>query len=489
MGIRIQPREINVPADDPFKNDLLDRRESVEVLTHLVHSFEGPCVLAVDAAWGNGKTTFLRIWAQYLRNERFPVVEFNAWETDFFEDPFVALSTELTEGLQEYTKKAKPLEPKIAETKKVAKKVFRRAVPGLIRIGAASIPVAGKEVGQLLASWVEGTMSEYQEAKKSVKEFRDVLQDMAGALSKSRENRPLIVMIDELDRCRPSYAVELLEAAKHLFAVDHIVFVLAVNRSELANSIKGLYGNDFDAQGYLRRFFDVDFRLPEPDRKAFINELLATIGIDAYFERTKDQDAGQYAEVVPDLLLHFFSVPKLSLRRIAQAIHRLGLVFASLRSDQRSFAISAVVALVFRTIKPDLYHRFVRGEASDLEVVDAIFDRTGTEDLQERIGKVLFEAVVIVAAQEDEIGRLMPSEPINSPLLERYQDMVNGEEPRGASDDPERRYANRIIDQVKNLRRYFFDGKGGIGFKHTVQRIELLSAHLIEKPETEKENS
>ena len=87
MGIRIQPREIDVPENDPFKNDLLGRKESVEVLTHLVGSLEGPCVLAVDAAWGNGKTTFLRIWAQYLRNRGFPVVEFNAWETDFSGTP------------------------------------------------------------------------------------------------------------------------------------------------------------------------------------------------------------------------------------------------------------------------------------------------------------------------------------------------------------------------------------------------------------------
>ena len=58
--------------------------------------------MAIDAAWGNGKTTFLRIWTQYLRNHKFPVVEFNAWETDFSGDPFVALSTELTDGLKKY---------------------------------------------------------------------------------------------------------------------------------------------------------------------------------------------------------------------------------------------------------------------------------------------------------------------------------------------------------------------------------------------------
>ena len=268
MGIRIQTREIDVPKDDPFKNDLLGRKESVEVLTHLVGSLEDPCVLAVDAAWGNGKTTFLRIWAQYLRNQKFPVVEFNAWETDFSGDPFVALSTELTEGLRKYDDK--PLAAKIDDTKKKAEEVLRRAVPSVIRLATVGIldvgPLMEQEVGQALASYAKDRLSEYHEAKKSVKAFRDSLQNMADTVSKFSENRPLIVVIDELDRCRPSYAVELLEVAKHLFAVDRIVFVLAVNRSELAHSIGALYGSGFDAMGYLRRFFDVDFRLPDPER-------------------------------------------------------------------------------------------------------------------------------------------------------------------------------------------------------------------------------
>ena len=103
MGIRIQPREIDVPMDEPFENALLGRKEPVEVLTRLVGSIEGPYVLAVDAAWGTGKTTFLNIWAQYLHNQRFPVVKFNAWETDFSGNPLVDLSTELTEGLRKCT--------------------------------------------------------------------------------------------------------------------------------------------------------------------------------------------------------------------------------------------------------------------------------------------------------------------------------------------------------------------------------------------------
>ena len=489
MGIRIQPREIEVPEDDPFKNDLLGRKEPVEVLTHLVGSLEGPCVLSVDAAWGNGKTTFLKIWFQYLRNQGFPVVRFNAWETDHSGDPFVALSTELTEGLKKYTNES--MAQKVDDTKECTKEVLRRAVPGVIRLATAGIldinPLLEKEFGNALASYAEERLSAYQEAQKSVKKFRDTLQDMADAVSTSKGSRPLIVMIDELDRCRPSYAVELLEVAKHLFAVDHIVFVLAVNRSELAHSIKALYGGGFDAQGYLRRFFDVDFRLPESERKAFINEMLASIKIDDYFERTQDEKAQQGAETVRKLLQRFFHEPDLSLRRIAQAIHRLGLVFASLRSDHRSFALTAVVCLILRTIAPDLYHRFVHGEISDLDVVDTVFDRPGAGTLEQEYEGWLFEAMIICAAQEEAFDRLMTSEPISSPLLQRYKALVDSEVSDNALHESKRKRAKEVHEIIKYLRQYLY--REGIGFRHSVQRIELLSTSLIDEPMTGQRNS
>ena len=490
MGIRIQPREIDVAEDDPFKNDLLDRKEPVEVLTHLVGSLEGPCVLAVDAAWGNGKTTFLRIWAQYLRNRGFPVVEFNAWETDFSGDPFVALSTELTEGLQGYSDET--LATKIDTTRRVAKEVIRRAVPGMIRVATAGIldvnQLLEKELGQAFASYAEKRLSDYQEAQKSVKEFRSALKDMADTVSKSRGNRPLIVVIDELDRCRPSYAVELLEVAKHLFTVDNIVFVLAVNRAELAHSIKALYGGAFDAVGYLRRFFDVDFRLPDPERKAFIRAMLGAIGIDDYLSRTKDRAARDEFKAVRNLLQEFFCSPDISLRRISQAIYRLGLVFASLRRDQRSFAVTAVVALIVRTIDLDLYHRFVRGEVSDLEVVDKVFARPEAKPLQRKHERYLFEATIILSAQEMALAQSMRSEPNSSPLFTRYKSSVEAKESDHASSDPNQEPARSVIEMVERLREFFFASRG-IGFKYSVQRLELLSASLVDEPEAEAKNS
>ena len=474
MKIRIQPSEIEVPRDDPFRHDLLGRKEPVEILTQLVGGFEGPCVLAIDAGWGTGKTTFFRMWAQHLRNGGFPVVEFNAWENDFSGEPFVALSTELTERLDEYTDTDETLATKIAKTKKVAIEVLRRAFPGAIRLATAGFldltQLTEKELGQVLGSFAKDKLSEYLKAQKSIKAFKHTLQDLAKTLAKSGETPPLIIMIDELDRCRPSYAVELLEVAKHFFSVDHIVFVLAVNRSELVHSIKSLYGRGFDAAGYLRRFFDVDFRLPEPERKAFIDAVLNTIQIDRYFTRTKDGDARQEYADVKELIHGFFGGSELSLRRIAQAIHRLGLVLASLRSDQRSFALTAVVASILRTIDRDLYDRFHSGKASDLEVVENVFVPSGAISVVKDETRYTFERMIVLAARE-------VSNSADSPLLKRYESLLEDlDETDARSQNPEQKRAKHIVDWVE-----WSQGArpATIGFRVSVQRIELIHSGLI----------
>ena len=491
MGIRIQPREIEVPEADPFRNDLLGRRESVEVLTHLVGSLEGPCVLAVDAAWGNGKTTFLNIWAQYFRNKGFPIVKFNAWETDFSGDPFVALSTELTDGLEEYTNDS--MAQKVEDTKGRAKEVLRRAVPGAVRLLTAGIldinPLLEKEAGNVLASYAEEKLSAYQGSQESVKKFRDALQDMADAVSKSSANRPLIVMVDELDRCRPSYAVELLEVAKHLFTVDHIVFVLAVNRGQLEHSIKALYGNSFDAKGYLGRFFDVNFRLPEPDRKKFLTGLIQSTQIDSYFEKIKDFQAKQSRqEPVQGLLQDFFGVPVLSLRQVAQALHHLGLVFTSLRSDERSFEMVATVALILRTFVPDLYYQFCRGEISDLNLVEVVFDRPGAGTLRGTYGEALFESTIVASAFEISGTHDRAWAPGLSRLWDKYKKTI---EAGGSGDDASRKevsYASDVVRYIEIFRDRFAN-HGTVGFRRSVERIELLSPGLIREPEVEKTSS
>ena len=495
MGIRVQPREIEVPADDPFKNDLLGRREAVDTLTHLVGSLDGPCAIAVDAAWGFGKTTFLRMWSQHLRNQEFPVLAFNAWETDFSDDPFLTLSTELTEGLQ--SSETKLPGEMIEKLKNSSQEVLRWMVPSAIRFAASQVPLVGAQLGERAAAFAEERLSRYSKSRTSVERFRRVLRDTAAALSEANANRPLMVMIDELDRCRPSYAVELLEVAKHLFSVDRIVFVLAVNCDQLAHSVKALYGNDFDADGYLRRFFDVDFKLPAPERRALIHAQLQATGIYDYFHQVAEPESYSLNIYVPNaserrrtghtllsMLFLFFGASDLSLRTVSQAIHRLGLLYASLRSDQVDHGVATTVALIIRTIDPKLYGRFVAGEASDGDVVDAIFDRPGFKTLRYDDPVVSFEAAVILAGLEDEIAEKPPLDTIHSPLWDRYSDwdrtgreLFEDEESGDAPHPAETKHAKEVTGIVE---RMIQQGRGAIGFGDAVRRLELLSATLID---------
>lgn len=100
--VRVQPSDLCIPEEAPFGFDRLGRKKSAAVLTRIVSRIKGPCVLALDAPWGYGKTTFLKMWEAWLRQEAqgFPVVAcFNAREADFTHHPFRALSSELTKKL------------------------------------------------------------------------------------------------------------------------------------------------------------------------------------------------------------------------------------------------------------------------------------------------------------------------------------------------------------------------------------------------------
>ena len=350
MGIRVQPRQLEIPDDDPFKNDLLGRKESAEVLTNLLGNMEGPCVLAVDAAWGTGKTTFIRMWTKYLRNSGFRIVELNAWETDFTGNPFLAISSEIAYQLEDSENQS--LTEKLVGARTAAVEVARRATPAIIRLATAGVldlsPLIEKEIGQALGSVAEDRLSRFKEDQASLSTFRDSLSKLAQEVTEECNGRPLVIVIDELDRCRPSYAVEFLEAAKHLFSVDHVVFVLAVNRSELAHSVKAIYGEDFGADSYLERFFDIVIDLPAVERKQLIEFTIATLGIQTYFERTRDASGRHEQNNVIAILTAFLDSPDLSLRTIEQSLNRLGVLFASLRSDVRSFGITATVALVLK---------------------------------------------------------------------------------------------------------------------------------------------
>lgn len=477
---RIHPLALPILGEEPFRSDLLGRIHSAEVLTRIVSRIKGPCVMAIDAPWGYGKTTFLTMWAKWLRQEEqgFPIVAFfNAWETDFTNRPFLALSSELTKELESSIKKT-PISG-FRKFRKTASKLLRVAIPAMPTLAGSLVP-AGAPAFEAFFSMLSAAASretdtnDYQEAKEAIARFKVALGELAQGLDK-----PLVIMIDELDRCRPSYAIELLEVAKHLFAVDNVVFVLAVNRSELFHSVKALYGSDFDAEGYLRRFFDLDFQLPRPDREPFVEEALKTTKLTSILMargRSEDPDS------IKALLRAFLGSPELSLRRVQQAVHRLGLVLDLLPADTVGLTLSAVVVTVLRTVDFTVYQRFVAGEAADMEVADVVFSLRETASLRSvnhSYGLQIESRIILglLSAKAEYFDQDYLN--LETPFLDQYRKLKE----EGTPDSADVRYASLVLDRVQTV----WDSPGRMHwvrqnrtFLDSIKRLELISPELGE---------
>ena len=77
--IKSRSQEIEIPQENPFANDKLGRSSVCNILTDIV-SFYGQsgCVMALGGEWGSGKTTFVKMWRQHLKNEGYKTLYFNA---------------------------------------------------------------------------------------------------------------------------------------------------------------------------------------------------------------------------------------------------------------------------------------------------------------------------------------------------------------------------------------------------------------------------
>ena len=314
----------------------------------------------------------------------------------------------------------------------------------------------------------EDRVSDYQRVRDDFRQFKASLSKAAETLSKGHDGHQLVVIIDELDRCRPSYAVELLEIAKHWFMVDHIVFVQAINRAQLAHSVRVLYGSEFDAEGYLGRFFDLDFILPGSNRNRFVENLLATHQMDRIAFNARRSLDGDVINAGIGVLREFLMLPSISMRSANQAVNRLGMMLALFDQPAVATAVTSVVAMILRIADRELYSSFIGGEVADEAVADAVFREPSMSAYRESWRGAIIEAAIVVACQPDSATR-MGVEEVNSPLLRRY------------AQAPEGTYGSKVMDHVRTMWRDRQYGFGLSGFSEAVQRLELLSTDGIRR--------
>ena len=277
-SLKLKLLEPDVSADQPWEDDTLDREKIAGRLTNLFRNQRDPFVISIDGQWGTGKTFLLKRWQKDLENKGFKVIYFNAWEDDFSDDPLLSIIGQLSEHFKE------------GKLRSFAEEAARIAVPLLMKnVSSVTNRFTGLTFDVGLNE--RDLLREYREQRKTKTDLKGKLANMSTAVFEETE-RPLVFIIDELDRCRPTFAIELLERVKHIFDVPDLVFVFGVNRDELCSSLKSIYG-EIDATVYLRRFFDMEFMLPDVDSVQFCRNLMAKFKLQEFFD-SLDGSANTY---------------------------------------------------------------------------------------------------------------------------------------------------------------------------------------------------
>jgi hypothetical protein len=362
---RLRSTAPEISADDPFKNDLIGRRKLAEFMAQLVGNAEDSFVLALDAPWGTGKTTFLHMWLEEIKKDGSPAVYFNAWENDFAADPLACLLGEVGALLKEIGGKGH-IQPQLEKVKKLGARLLKRAIPVGTRLLTAGLvdeetfKDVHDAVSDLTEKVAEEAIAEHEESKKLSSEFRNALTKTVAAISEetSEKHRPLIFVIDELDRCRPTFAVELLERAKHFFTVPGVIFILGVDKMALSTSLQTIYGTGFDSMGYLRRFIDFELPLPAAKSDAFVQRLIEQFGLAEYSAELSNEMAR--TNYLRNNLAAFFDAAKLPLRAQEQTIVRFSVLLRV--TNLRGLLPLAILPLVaLMASAPNLYHEFLNG--------------------------------------------------------------------------------------------------------------------------------
>lgn len=308
------------PPNELWQHDALDRKPYAEFLTNFlkgkvkdpITQKNRPFCMALDASWGEGKTFFVTNWAKQVKTKNHCSFLFDAWAADYQADPTVAFMAAFINALNEETKN-------LAASAQIKRQIKEKINQGLRKARSAIIPL-GKlliqgvikkattlgweeiseaiEEGEFNTSEVnlaqlskettnelKKEMDKYfneqikQQANKEAlfQEFREKITEALLLIEQhSGRTAPFFVFIDEIDRCRPSFALELLEGIKHIFNIPGLCFILSTNITQLSHAVGAIYGAKFDGRSYLQRFFDCTYHLPKSQEIDFIEHTINT---------------------------------------------------------------------------------------------------------------------------------------------------------------------------------------------------------------------
>ncbi len=355
------------------KIDRLDRMNFVKFIKNLILKSDNykrdteskSYVMAINSAWGTGKSYFVDLLIQDVQeNSNVSVVKYNAWENDYCDNAFNPLIYDiLNADCLDFSKSAEVDEQNIKE---LIKNLYEIGMSFSKKIVINTINEKFKLNFDL--ETLEKSLNSAKTAKKFIlhevpnlkdlDEQRAAFNNLKNFLCKATQHlkdhgKKLVVIVDELDRCKPTFAIQTLEIVKHIFDVNNIVFLFAVDIEQLSHSISCVYGQGFDSVGYLCRFFDYIAEIPLPNIKQYIQNTLSEINsiknkkVSSY--RDNDTEC-LLIEDISEYMALLYSDFSLSLRELDTILKSYIVMLDNFLSEYELSA-SHIIYLFFLTLK------------------------------------------------------------------------------------------------------------------------------------------
>ncbi|MDF2382157.1 AAA family ATPase [Nostoc ellipsosporum NOK] len=377
--MQLKNNPIDISAENPFANCKLERQKYADVLTQIVKFYADGFVMAINNDWGTGKTTFVKMWRQQLENSGINTIYFNAWENDFDNIPIIGLISELQTLVNSRNEKI------FKSLLKNGAVLVKNVAPAIIKsvakkfIATEEIVTAIEQSSKAAAEIFEEEVKEYTKKKKSIADFRNELEKFIVSREKPE---PLVFIVDELDRCRPDYAVELLEQLKHFFTVPGLIFVLSIDKKHLASSIRGFYGSEMiDADEYLRRFIDLEYSIPRPSTEAFCRYLYSYYSFESFFHLPSRRNTGLYndGEILLKMAIVLLTYNSATLRQSEKVFSFCRLIMKSFGDSDRTHSALLFYLVYLKVFHSDLYSKVERKSVDAQGLCNLFADTIPTE--------------------------------------------------------------------------------------------------------------
>ncbi len=409
--------QIEIDDSNIFLHDCLDRKELIENLSQLIVSTHEPFVLSINASWGDGKTTFIKLWKAYLKKELdVESIYFSAWEDDFSKEPLISILGEINRYIEDNFETNSEVASKFEQTKKISGKIIKRALPAFLKgatMGVLDIDKGFESaIGVLSEEGAKELIENYSKEKNILDEFQNSVN---GVIEQIDSKKPFVIFIDELDRCRPLYAIELLERIKHIFGIEKLIFVLSIDKNQLAESIKSQYGN-IDTDNYLRRFIDLEYQLENPSVEKFCDMLYKRFSFEDVLktkEITIQHGDFHYLEIFKILAPIF----NLSLRQIEQVFTKILIIFKTIEPRWHNEHIRVVIFFeMLKSYDIAIFNDFIIGTLQADKIKSIILEK-----VEHKGYKALIEAMIDATNKnEKEYNELLKSK------QEKFENMPEG---------------------------------------------------------------